>query len=197
MERLHFTKTIWGVIIAYGWLLYPLYAQEDQKTAADDPKEKATKDTLLPQHTQKPNHYFLALEKGGAVKRIRYYELDDIYYKLKNDRTKHNAVITNIGESFFITYGSLIQFDQVSSVTRYRSGWFMNQGAKLFPIAGAMYILMNMFNPQGGQSEGLNLSTSTWIVSSSLVATGLFLRSLRKRTYQLNNRRFLKAIPRF
>lgn len=139
---------------------------------------------------------FLALDKPGKVKRLRYYVGDEIKIKLKGDKLVYTDQIEEITDTSLVIRKTHIPIRNIRAVVRFKQGGLLNQAISKLPIAGAFYFLADTFNPvfYGGEVE---VSRSGIIVGSSLIASSFALRLVRKRTYRINQYRTLKVLQTF
>lgn len=134
---------------------------------------------------------FLALEKGGNVKRIRFFIGDEIHFRLREDPYKYSPIIQDIGEKYITINNTNLALQEIESVTIYRKRRWGRIFSKLFLYAGVGYFLIDMVN------NSFKPTKETSIISSSLAAPGLALSlTFRPRRIKLNKNRYLKTIQK-
>ncbi len=90
---------------------------------------------------------YLALDKPGRVKRIRFYAGDEIALKLKGDKRLHEEVIGDIGDSTITLLGTEIPLRDIRAIVIRHEGGLVQQAVRKLPIAGVLYFLAATFNP--------------------------------------------------
>ncbi|MEO1654450.1 MAG: hypothetical protein AAFU64_12965 [Bacteroidota bacterium] len=166
-----------------------LLAQETGEQGADtkseDPLESSFQDS-----TFRPIR-FLALEKGGNVKRIRFFIGDEIHFRLREDPYKYSPIIQDIGEKYITINNTNLALREIESVTIHHNRRWGRLFFKFFLYAGVGYFLIDMVN------NSFRPTRETSIISSSLAAPGLALSlTFRPRRIKLNKNRYLKTIQK-
>ncbi len=141
--------------------------------------------------------WFLALEKSGAIKRIRFYTGDEIHLQLVGDKTEYSPTITKIEENAIFSYGARIPLEDIRVVVIHRDEWFLKQGSIYLPLAGVGYFLMDLMNPIFSEEQEVNISGSTILTSSAFILGGVILHFLKKRKHRLGNRKYLRTLVKF
>ncbi len=166
-----------------------------QDSGADSGKKDSLQDrrpTIEEMLKKNEGNRFLALEKLGKVKRIRYYVGSTIEFKLKGDPNLYRTPIEAIKDSSVVIYETIIPLSQFSSIYIRPKRPFSRILSTFFMIAGVGYFALdtvnNEFSPTGG-----TLMTSGALVVPSLA----LLLTLKKRRIKLNNQNFLKTILSF
>ncbi|NIK74491.1 hypothetical protein FHS56_002016 [Thermonema lapsum] len=137
--------------------------------------------------------FFLALDKPGMVKRIRYYVGDEIAFYMGGDRW--NAEILGIkNDTIIVTEAGKVPIKQIEAVVVPSRSWFLHQGAFVFPVAGVGYFLMDTLNPRNYENGNDRITAENITISSSLVGAGILCRVFRKKKYKINKRHLLKTI---
>ncbi len=139
---------------------------------------------------------YLALDKPGRVKRIRFYTGDEIALKLKGDKRLYEEVIANIGDSTITLLGTQIPLRDIRAIVVRHEGGLAHQAVRKLPIAGLLYFLAATFNPLL-QGQPLRVNRSGLIVGGAMVAGGQLLRPLLKRTYRINSFRRLRTLQTY
>lgn len=185
-------KAYFGVFICCLLVLYSfqkIRAQETEEQIATSQDEDTLTFTI---DSLQYKSRFLALEKGGKVKRIRFYEGQRLHFRLKNDPFKYKPVIQEIGKDYIKVNDTALDLDEISSVTLYPKRRFIGLLSKFFLYAGVGYFLIDMVN------HSFEPTRETAIVSSSLIGPGLALAlTLKPRNVRLNEKRYLKTIQKF
>ncbi len=135
---------------------------------------------------------FLALEKQGKVKRIRYYTGSTIEFKLKDDANLYRTAIEAVKDSAVVIHETVIPLSKFSSIYIRPKRPFTRVLSTFFMIAGVGYFTLdtvnNEFSPTGG-----TLMTSGALIVPSLA----LLLTLKKQRIKLNKQNFLKTILAF
>lgn len=135
---------------------------------------------------------FLALDKpAGREKRLRFFEGDRLTFRLKNDPTRYSGIITRLEEQSLYIGETRVLVSDIDAVTiqnRYKDSGILNSAPYMLPLAGLIYFAADGLNP------GSRISSSTYIVSGSLIGTGVALKLFQKKTYRINGPRRLKII---
>lgn len=135
---------------------------------------------------------FLALDKpAGREKRLRFFEGDRLTFRLKNDPTRYSGIITHLeDQSLYIgdTRVLLSDIDAITIRNRYKDSGILNSAPFILPLAGLIYFAADGLNP------GSKISSGTYIVSGSLIGTGVIIKLFQKKTYRIDGTRRLKII---
>jgi hypothetical protein len=176
-----------------------LCAQVEEEQAVETPGQRIRnpEDTF---RIEKPDYaeYFLALEKPGFVKRLRFYETERLDFKLKKESHWQKSLLVDIRKDYFVSDDfARIYFEDIKSVRIRRDSWFLNQGSILLPIAGLGYFLMDTLNP-ANRFEGEPVITNRNItLSGSLLMGGLLCQIFKTQRYRMGKWKYLKAIQKF
>ncbi|MDX2301758.1 MAG: hypothetical protein NW226_03115 [Microscillaceae bacterium] len=165
-------------------------AQEtDEQIATPQSEDTLTTKTL---DSLDSKSRFLALEKGGKIKRVRFYEGERLYFRLKDDQMRYKPVIEEIGKDYIKVNNTALHLNEIASVTLYPERRLIRLMSQFLVIAGTGYFLIDMVN------HSFSTTRESAIVSSSLASTGLALSlTLKPRKIRLNNKRYLKTIQKF
>jgi hypothetical protein len=139
---------------------------------------------------------YLALDKPGRVKRIRFYMGDELTFKLKGDKTMYSSTIEAVGDSTITIRETQIPIKDIALIKLPKEAGFINQAIYILPRAGILYFLADTFNPvfRGGSPD---VSRSGIVVGGSFIAGGLILKLLNKRKFRINNYRSLRILETF
>lgn len=139
-----------------------------------------------------PMPRFLALEKRGATKRIRYFVGDEIEFKLKGESVLYKPIIEQVLDSAITVNGTQVYFTDISAVKIYRKKPFLSLISRFVLIGGVGYLAIDLINNR------FNVYNRTLITSAAFVAPGLSLTLLFKpRLLKLNQHRYLKTLKGF
>lgn len=137
--------------------------------------------------------FFLALDKPGVVKRVRYYVGDEIIFYMGGDRWQEEIVGIK-KDTIVVTQAGKVAIKNIEAVVVPSRSWFLNQGAFVFPVAGVGYFLMDTLNPRNYENGNDRITPENVTISSSLVGAGILCRIFRKKKYKINQRHLLKTI---
>lgn len=155
--------------------------------------------TVMDVHAQTPvealekEKFFLALDKPGMVKRIRYYVGDEIVFYMGGDRWK-TEILSIKSDTIIVTEAGKVPVKNIEAVVVPSRSWFLRQGAFVFPVAGVGYFLMDTLNPRNYENGNDRITAENITISSSLVGAGILCRIFRKKKYKINKRHLLKTI---
>ena len=140
---------------------------------------------------------FLALDKPGKIKRVRFFVGQEITFRLKNDPITYRDYITAIDDSSFTIFGTKVPIRDVDRIILRSNSWFVNQGSVLLPAAGVIYFLADNLNPVIQGNEGFSVSRGSVVVAAGLVGTGIILRIFAKRSHKIGNNKRLRVLETF
>ncbi len=170
-------------------LCSPLLAQE---TGKEQEADAPTLDSLQSQPNDTSSfarQRFLALEKGGANKRIRYYRGSELTFRLKDDPTKYTRSIEGIAKDYLVFNETNIALEEFEAIYLKKRHPFLKTLSSFFIIGGVGYFLIDAVNNSFSPSE------ETLLISSSLALPGLgLLLTLGGRKVKLGKKRYLKTI---
>ncbi len=139
---------------------------------------------------------YLALDKPGIVKRMRFYIGDEINFKQYGDKKFTTAIIDEIRIPFLILDNTLAV--HVDSISHFRAD--ANTGFTKFRrllsgvliTSGLGYFAIDVFNNSINSSKIFDQNTLT--VSAILVGTGLLIKPWKKRVHTIKNNKRLFII---
>lgn len=135
---------------------------------------------------------FLALDKRGKVKRIRFYKGDSITLKTKSD-SLISGIIQLFEDSSFWVSGQPVVLSDIKSIQSPKN----NSGLKLISnlsfLAGSGYFILDSGNRLLNNEKPF-VEKSTVKTSAIFIGIAIFSFSVSKRSYQINNRHPLKII---
>ena len=125
---------------------------------------------------------YLALDVPGG--RVRFYPGDNIKFRLRTDHTRHRDAIQAVQDSSFtflvenpVTLRAetlTFRLPDVDRVYVTRRVPFLSEGMVLFPAAGLIYFIADVFHPgnQLRRGEPYTVTTGTALVTGSLFGLG-------------------------
>lgn len=125
---------------------------------------------------------YLALDVPGG--RVRFYPGDKIKFRLRTDRTKYRDAIQAVQDSSFtflvenpVTLRAetlTFRLPDVDRVYVTRRVPFLSEGMVLFPAAGLIYFIADVFHPGNRllQGEPTRVTTGTALVTGTLFGLG-------------------------
>ena len=171
-----------------------LIAQENQ---SEDPKNQPNQqdlpsiyDSVFVASSDQKAVRFLALEKGGRKKRIKFFVGEEITIKLIDDKKKYKVTIQDIKEDVIVVKDTELNIKEIRSITMDNSKNntpLLQTATTYLPIAGLGYILLDVI-------DFAALATSTVLIGGTLFVGGLLLNLLKKRKFRLGKKRYLKTV---
>jgi hypothetical protein len=167
------------------------------------PENKNANDSLpsLEEYLQKQKveakSYFLSLEKPSGKRRVRYYQGDELHFKLKGDKYIYHTRISDFQADGIIINEALIPLSQIKSIIVYNRSGLFKQAKRLIPKAGIVFIALDMVNPIITRGENLKVQTQSVLIGGAITAAGLALNLFNKRTYHLNKVRYLRILEKY
>jgi hypothetical protein len=135
---------------------------------------------------------FLALEKRGAIKRVRFYVGEEIEFKIKNDPFLYRPIIQSIRDSSLIINGVELAFKDINAVKVYKNKPFLRLLSNFAFYGSVGYLLIDLVN------NSFTFYRGTLITSAAFAIPGLtFAFILRPRLLKLNQHRYLKSIQMY
>jgi hypothetical protein len=166
------------------------FAQEQKATTS--PADSLVENRPSIKDKDFPMPRLLALEKRGAIKRIRYYAGDEIQFRLKGEAVLYSPIIEQVLDSAIIVNNTLIKFSEIGAVKIYRKRPFLNLMSRFALIGGVGYLAIDLVN------NGFRFYDRTLITSAGFVVPGLGISLLLKpRLLKLNQHRYLKTLKGF
>ncbi|NJO03985.1 MAG: hypothetical protein HC880_21960 [Bacteroidia bacterium] len=133
---------------------------------------------------------FLALEKGGKVKRIRFNVGDEILFILNEDDRIYKAPITAIREDTLIVFETEIPIKDIAYIILRPNRPLVRLLSSVLLIGGIGYFLADLVN------HSFSLFRETIVASTSTVALGGALQIfLIPRKIKLNQKNTSKPFP--
>lgn len=185
-------------LIFLNLILFPTQAQVDPATGVP----RKTVEEILQQRNPaqsrallagEPVNY-LALDYPGGRK--RFFPGDKIKFRLRSDRTRYHDVIYGVSDSTFqflvenpVTQRGEVLTFRLSDVRRvYTTNRvpLLSEGMVVFPAAGLLYFIMDVFHPgnQLRRGEEFRVTRGTAIVTGGLFGLGYLGYRLTFRTHR-------------
>ncbi len=139
---------------------------------------------------------YLALDKPGAVKRLRFRPGDEIAIKLRGDRRVYRDVIMNVTDTALIIRQTVVPLRDIRAIVVYREGGLARAALTKLPIAGMLYLLASTYNPVF-RRERPDYDWNNVKVSGIIAGSGLLMLPLLKKTYRINNFRTIKVLREY
>ncbi|MCU0443372.1 MAG: hypothetical protein MUE85_00545 [Microscillaceae bacterium] len=135
---------------------------------------------------------FLALEKRGAIKRIRYFAGDEIEFKVKNDPFLYRPIIQSVLDSALLINGVKVDFKDISTIKVYKDKPFLRLLSNFAFYGSVGYLLIDLVN------NSFTFYRGTLITSAAFAVPGLsFALILKPRMLRLNRHRYLKSLQMY
>jgi hypothetical protein len=135
----------------------------------------------------------LTLTKPGIINRIRYYENNEISFKLKGEHIVHTGNITQLNDSSFLLNNMYpVRVDAIRMIIDYKKGRWARFFHRLLLTGGIFYYAVGTANRiiiHYPVFEKNFLITSAGITGSSFLFT-----PFTSRRYRINKYRYLKVI---
>lgn len=174
------------------WLLVcfwgKIHAQNEQgvgtRPEGENLKEKKDKKDDFPERR------FLSLEKNGAVKRIRFYENQNITFLLKNDDKIYNTLIQKVNKDNVMLMDVHIPLEEFDKIRVEYNRFYPRLFEFAFWVGGIGYFGLDMANNE------FRMNNRSWQVPAGLLLSALAIKVIypRKRIYKLNHQKYLKTI---
>jgi hypothetical protein len=126
----------------------------------------------------------LLLLKGERVK-LRLNPGDDIVYRLKNSKTIRRSYVNNLTETTLFTHSDTVPFHTIDRIYFRQPRFYNKVGSRLF-AGGIVLFVFDQVNNSWIHNKETSLDGDVTIVSVALVATGLPLMLIRKKSQRLN-----------
>jgi hypothetical protein len=133
-------------------------------------------------HSQK----FLALEKHGRVKRLRFFVNDNISVRLNGEKFFRNGSIEEFTDSSFFLNGENILLKRINAVhvSKTKGGHALLRQLAFYLPAGGAFILGLAAANSAINNESPLLPKNTLYTAGGMVVTGLLLYPLTFRVYR-------------
>lgn len=128
---------------------------------------------------------FLAIDKEGKIKRLRFYVHDKINIRLNDEAFFRSGQIDSIADTSFIFSGKNIPVKNVNAVLVYKNKGghaFLKEASGKLPIGGAFLLSVTAVNSLINHSYPL-VPARMYIICGGIAATGFALHPLTFRIY--------------
>lgn len=151
---------------------------------------------LLPVGLAQAQGKYLALDKPGSVKRLRFRPGDEIAVKLRNDRRVYRDVIMAVHDTSIVIMHTGIPIRDIRAVVVYRDAGLARVALTKLPLVGVLYLLAATYNPVF-RREPPDYHWNNVKVGSIIAGSSLLMIPLLKKTYRINNFRTLKVLREY
>jgi hypothetical protein len=134
----------------------------------------------------------IALDKGGRVKRIKYYTGDFISLKTWQ-KEKIEGTIFSIYDSSFVVGTDTIFLREVRAVKNTQRNYGFRLLGSASAIAGAAYLPLTTFNRTINDDSPI-VSESALKVSGSFLGVAIISKLIANRHYKISEKRPLKIL---
>lgn len=134
----------------------------------------------------------IALDKGGRVKRIKYYTGDFISLKTSN-KGKIEGTIFSIFDSSFVVNTDTILLKDVRSVKQTQRNYGFRLMGSVTAIAGTAYLSLTSFN-RAINNDSPVVSESALKVSGSFLGVAIISKLIANRSFKVSEKRPLKIL---
>jgi hypothetical protein len=147
---------------------------------------------VLPLHAQK----ILTLNKPWPVYRIRYYENQQISFKLKGENIIHTGLIMQLTDSNFLLNDLYpVPIKDITMVIDYDKGYWFRFLHKVTLTAGLFFAAIGtvniIFAKETPPADGI---ARMYITSAALVGSSFIFKHFSVRKYRINKNRYLKVL---
>ena len=132
---------------------------------------------------------FLAIDKSGKVKRLRFYVNEKINIRLQDENFFRSGYINAIEDTSFIFEGKSIPLSSVDAILIYKNKGghaFIKELSVKLPGAGVFLLLVTTVNSLINASYPL-IPASMLMITGGMAATGILLHPLTFRVYKTKN----------
>jgi hypothetical protein len=129
---------------------------------------------------------FLAIDKSGKVKRLRFYVNDKINIRIQDENFFRSGHIDAIEDTSFIFEGAHIPLSRVDAILVYHNKGgspFLKELSIKLPIGAVFLLAITAINSAINSSYPL-IPTTMYIITGTMVATGLILYPLTFSIYK-------------
>ncbi|HEY3405561.1 MAG TPA: hypothetical protein VGK59_19395 [Ohtaekwangia sp.] len=133
-------------------------------------------------HSQKQ----LVLLKGEKVL-LRLYPGDEFVYRLKGSKEVHTSYVNNLYDTAVMVHNEIIGYHKIDRVY-FRQSSFANVVGGLLVVGGVGYFLIDFINVALVQGDSYSADDSVVKASVAMVAVGLPLLLIHKKSQKLGGR---------
>lgn len=134
----------------------------------------------------------VVFDKGGKVKRIRYFEKDYIKLKMEDGRSVQGK-ISSIEDEVFYVGQKKVQLDSVKMVHVYKYQSLLNPVGSFLLVGSTAYFGIDTFNRLINSNHPL-IEEETVKASAVMLAGSFVCKELIHRRYKISKKRPLKII---
>lgn len=127
---------------------------------------------------------------GNKLKRIKYYEGDQMAIKVKNDNVIYKGELNAISDSSFYINSNYVALDSVEAIIKSsKMAKGLSLGAFTAAAVTGVFSALNVALNDGGSNQ-----SNPYLIPAVFTGIGVALLPFWKRTYRLNKNRILKVI---
>ena len=136
----------------------------------------------------------LEIERKSTTKRIKFFVLDKLTFKMQGDKRKYSGIITELNDSSFVINNKFqISYKNLSKIIVDNSNYLTRSASSFLIGCGAGYValdaLNNLINNNKPTLRLLNVE-----IGASLVAVGAAIKILSYKRYKINKKHRIKFI---
>jgi hypothetical protein len=183
----------WGIVLGVLFCLFSAAAQNPQgQQASPTDSLEDNRPSIKDLAKRFGGSRFLALEKRGAIKRVRFFVGEELEFKLKNDPFLYRPIIQSVRDSSLIINGVELAFKDISTVKVYKNKPFLRLLSNFAFYGSVGYLLIDLVN------NSFSIYRGTLVTSAAFAIPGLsFALILKPRLLRLNQHRYLKSIQMY
>ena len=129
---------------------------------------------------------FLAIDKSGKIKRLRFYINDKINIRLQDENFFRSGYIDAIEDTSFIFDGKNIPLSRVDAMLVYKNKGghaLIKEASGKLPVAGIFLLAVTAVNSLINSSYPL-IPVNMYLICGGMVVTGFLLHPLTYRVYK-------------
>ncbi len=140
---------------------------------------------------------FLYLNKIGRTTKVKYFEGEDIRFKIKSDEGFSQGKITGFGPDYLKVSGVIIPLDTIESIDIRNKNFsmfsFRSTPGKL-GVAGFLYVGIDWFNRRVVSGGPGGIDGRVAVVAAGLSLSGILLKALQKKYFVPGRRKTITII---
>lgn len=138
---------------------------------------------------------FLAIERPGHVKRIKFPIGTELNFKIRGDNFYSPQTIDDVYDSTLVLSGKFIHIDDVAGIKYKSESVLLENLAYKLPAFAIVLLAFSAINSTAAVDDDKVVFTDFAIVGSAgLVAVGITAHIIRSKTHRFNGRKKLKII---
>lgn len=147
------------------------------------------------QTTRLESNRFMSLDikKVGTVRRIKFYENDNIILKVKRYKGRFKGTITSLSDTALIMDSMIILYKDITKVLVDNNNYVTSITKKFLRSSGALYMLLDAVNNAINSNTPI-INPRTVIIGVSLIVIGQSVKWLSIKHYKINSRHRIKFI---